>query len=319
VRRDWELDTLIDAWTLVEADHELIANKYGASKLGFCLLLKFFEIEGRFPRHAGEVPPAAVEYLARQVKVDPADFAAYAFSGRTIEYHRHQIRAALGFREATHGDRDKLAVWLAEQVWPSELDTDRQRQALLAKCRAERIEPPGRGSIDKILGAANRAADEQFCAAIVGRLPEPAIAALDKLVAEGDADADAEAEEADGAGEGEGGGAEPTGLFTELKADPGPLGLESLLTEVARLRRVHTLGLPADLLADIADKRVAAWRARAANEYPSTLRRDHHRRVRLTLLAVLCWCRQVELTDGLVELFIGLVQGCEEQRERILR
>src|SRR6266496_2619960 len=152
------------------SDRELIANKHGATKLGFCLLLKFFEIEGRFPRHAGEVPPAAVEYIARQVKVDPAVFAAYAFTGRTIEYHRRQIRTALGFREATHGDRDKLTVWLAEQVCPSELDPDRQRQALLAKCRAEQIEPPGRGSIDKIIGGANRSADERFCATIVGRL-----------------------------------------------------------------------------------------------------------------------------------------------------
>jgi hypothetical protein len=200
VRRDWELDDLIDAWTLVEADRALIANKHGPSKLGFCLLLKFFEIEGRFPRHPGEVPPAAVDYLARQVKVDPADFAAYAFTGRTIEYHRRQIRAALGFREATHGDRDKLAVWLAGQVCPSELDGDRQRQALLAKCRAERIEPPGRGSIDKIIGAANRAADEQFCVTIVGRLSESAIAELDKLVAE--RKKEEAADDADGDGDG---------------------------------------------------------------------------------------------------------------------
>jgi hypothetical protein len=34
-------------------------------------LLKFFELEGRFPRHAGEPPPAAVACLAQQVKVDP--------------------------------------------------------------------------------------------------------------------------------------------------------------------------------------------------------------------------------------------------------
>jgi hypothetical protein len=36
------------------------------------LILKFFAIEARFPRHAGEVPKAAVDYVAGQVKVDPA-------------------------------------------------------------------------------------------------------------------------------------------------------------------------------------------------------------------------------------------------------
>jgi hypothetical protein len=41
---------------LVEADWELPANKTGATRLGFASLLKFFELEGRFPRHVGEIP-----------------------------------------------------------------------------------------------------------------------------------------------------------------------------------------------------------------------------------------------------------------------
>jgi hypothetical protein len=32
-------------------------------------MLKFFELEGRFPADAAEVPAAALEYLAGQVKV----------------------------------------------------------------------------------------------------------------------------------------------------------------------------------------------------------------------------------------------------------
>ncbi len=69
-------------------------------------------------------------------------FAGYDWSGRAIKYHRAQIRKALGFREATVGDEDKLAGWLAEQVCPVELSEDRLREALLARCRAEHIEPP---------------------------------------------------------------------------------------------------------------------------------------------------------------------------------
>ncbi|GAA3466566.1 hypothetical protein [Nonomuraea roseola] len=44
-----------------DGDWELVGNKTGATRLGFGLLLKFFEKEGRFPRHAGEVPRAAVD------------------------------------------------------------------------------------------------------------------------------------------------------------------------------------------------------------------------------------------------------------------
>ncbi|HET6502310.1 MAG TPA: DUF4158 domain-containing protein, partial [Amycolatopsis sp.] len=41
-------------------------------------------------------------YLAEQLRVDADGFADYAWSGRTIEYHRAQVRAAFGFREFAH-------------------------------------------------------------------------------------------------------------------------------------------------------------------------------------------------------------------------
>ena len=61
MRREWEPEDLIACWTLLDGDRPLIANKRGPTRLGFALMLKFFELEARFPRHAGEIPPAAVE------------------------------------------------------------------------------------------------------------------------------------------------------------------------------------------------------------------------------------------------------------------
>jgi hypothetical protein len=93
VRRDWEPEDLVASWTLVEQDErELVAYKRGATRLGFALMLKFFEIEARFPRHASEFPPAAVAYVARQVDVAPTELGGYEWVGRTAEYHRSQIR-----------------------------------------------------------------------------------------------------------------------------------------------------------------------------------------------------------------------------------
>jgi hypothetical protein len=42
-------------WTLVESDWDLIANKAGVTRLGFAVMLKFYEIEGRFPAYREEV------------------------------------------------------------------------------------------------------------------------------------------------------------------------------------------------------------------------------------------------------------------------
>lgn len=97
-RQEWLPEDVVACWTLVDGDWDLVVNKSGATRLGFSLLLKFFEMEGRFPDLLEEVPQTAVEYVAGLVKVPAADFAKYALVGRTAEYHRKQIREALKFR-----------------------------------------------------------------------------------------------------------------------------------------------------------------------------------------------------------------------------
>jgi hypothetical protein len=56
--------------------------------------------------------------MAEQLKVDPAEFAAYPWSGRSAKYHREQIRAVYGFREFSVGDEDKLTGWLSGRGVP---------------------------------------------------------------------------------------------------------------------------------------------------------------------------------------------------------
>jgi hypothetical protein len=79
-------------------------------------------------------------------------------------------------------------------------------------------------------------------------------------------------------------------FFTELKTDPGAPGLESLFAEVDKLQRVRRLEMPVDLFADVSEKQVDAWRARASKEYPANMERMQPP-MRLTLLAALCHVR----------------------------
>jgi len=88
VRQEWEPEDLVGAWTLVEGDWRQIANKSGVTRLGFALLLKFFELEARFPEDPNEFPAAVVAYVAEQVGVAPGVFAGYDWGSRAIKYHR---------------------------------------------------------------------------------------------------------------------------------------------------------------------------------------------------------------------------------------
>ncbi|MEV5576895.1 Tn3 family transposase [Spirillospora sp. NPDC052269] len=289
MRREWEPEDLIAGWTLLDDDWELVGNKSGATRLGFGLLLKFFQLEGRFPRHSGEVPKAAVDYLAGQVKVEAELFAEYRWAGSTIEYHRKQIREALGFRESTRADEDELVDWLAEKVCPEVLTDEALRGRLLVRCRTRKIEPPGR--IERILGSARRQFEREFCTQTAGRLSAESRAALLALATGAD------------------------GFLLELKSDPGRLGLGTMLEEIVKLRRAKALGLPADLFGGFSDRLVASWRARAMRSFPSDLEANPET-VRLTLVAALAWCRTSEINDALVDLLIALISKINTRAER---
>ena len=53
MRMEWSAEDLVAPWTLVGEDWSLVGNKTGATRLGFAVFLKFFEIEARFPRYGG--------------------------------------------------------------------------------------------------------------------------------------------------------------------------------------------------------------------------------------------------------------------------
>ena len=290
MQREWQPAELIECWTLLDDDRRLVANKTGATRLGFALLLKFFELDGRFPRSAADLPAAAVEYVAAQVKVPAGALDAYQWSGSTIEYHRSQIRSELGFREATVADERLLGDWLAREVCPLELGEERLREALLRRCRGERIEPPAPTRAQRILGAARASCEHDFTSRTRARLSDESVEQLEQLIAVDDADIPARG----------------AGFLVELKCDPGRLGLKTLLREIDKLERVKAIGLSPDLFADASEKLVASWRARAAKLYPSDLRASSPE-VRLTLLAALCSTRTAEITDALVELLVDLV------------
>ncbi|SRR5712692_3229554 len=66
MKRQWDIEELIEHFTLVQEDLETLANKSGPTRLGFALLLKCFQYEGRFPHGKHEIPKDVVNYVAHQ-------------------------------------------------------------------------------------------------------------------------------------------------------------------------------------------------------------------------------------------------------------
>ena len=56
MKRKWENHELATHWTIDEEEQPLINKKRGVNRLGFALLLKFFQLKGRFPEKKNEIP-----------------------------------------------------------------------------------------------------------------------------------------------------------------------------------------------------------------------------------------------------------------------
>ena len=106
----------LERWILTPSDLALILTKHRANRLSFAVLLAFVRDQGRFPLTASEVDDLLVEQIAQQLAIAiPTDFTL-SLSGRTAERRRAEIRALVGFREATVADAELLEGWLRDQV-----------------------------------------------------------------------------------------------------------------------------------------------------------------------------------------------------------
>ncbi len=218
MRHDWSDEELVDTWTLVGDDLRQLRNKTGATRLGFALMLKFYELEGRFPTDTAEIPQSAVTYLAAVAEVDPALFSRYSLTSRSADNHRAQIRKLFGTREATEADEQRWAAWLAAEVCPVETKIEALAAALRERCLTEKIEAPTAGQVERVVASAGHRYEEKFAAETVRRLGPGACSRLEELC-------------------------RVEGRLADLKADPGPLGLDTLLAEIAKLAMVRSLGV----------------------------------------------------------------------------
>lgn len=122
--------------------------------------VKFLTWRGRFPRIRLELPPDAVEHVAKQVAGAASELAFDDFTSRAAKRHRSELRDLTGWRECTKTDQETLVSHLADVIWHAERREEQVRAELLRQMRAETIEPPTAAQIDTVIRSALHQADE---------------------------------------------------------------------------------------------------------------------------------------------------------------
>jgi hypothetical protein len=81
VKQDWHPDELALHWTLSESELELLGTKTSATRLSFAILLKAFQLDGRFPDRREDVARSVVAHLASQTGVPREAYFEGEWSG----------------------------------------------------------------------------------------------------------------------------------------------------------------------------------------------------------------------------------------------
>ena len=290
------------AWDLTPADRLLVEAKRWGSRLRFAVMLLFFRAQGRFPRTMAEMDEDAVAELSRALGVPASGNGPALLPGaddRTLKRQRAEIRALLGFREATVADAEDLGAWLCDTVTAKTRDVARLTAEAEARCRALRIEPPTPDRVAHIVRGALRAHDNRRHAVVHARLAPELRDRLDALLqASGPEDAVTE----DGATLER----QMNAPLIRLRAGPGRASVASVRDELARLDTIRQLGLPVDLFTDWSPQELEVSRQRVAVEAPHELRR-HPEATRHAWLAAYVHLRGRTITDTLADLLIETV------------
>jgi hypothetical protein len=218
MKRQWEPEELIEQFILTPAELALlpedVTNANPSNRLGFAVLLKFFQAESRFPQHPVEVPKAVVAFIAQQLDLAEEDYRRYPWSGGRFKAHRNQIRTFFGFKPIAQPDKQRMKTWLIEEVLPLGLSFEALKAQVYQWFRQLKIEPPAWKELERLIRSAARTHERDFCRQIAAQLSATTCENLDALLA-------TESPLTDEAGHFR------QSQLNYLKTDPGRLGLNS--------------------------------------------------------------------------------------------
>jgi TnpA family transposase len=293
MQRLWSSEELAECWSLGSEELVLLPGKPDAGKLGFAVQLAFYKQYARFPEDESDLAPAVIAHLADQIGVSAVLLDGYEWAGRTGRRHRQLILDFLAVVPFEGAAESIFRAWLAEEALPSEPNSTALEDQIGAWFARSRVTRPGSYRLDRVVAAARLAHDERTFRTVAAHLDAETRCRLDGLLAD------------DGSGT----------AFTRLQADPGRVGLESLLAEIGKLDIVRSLRLPPDILKPHHPELIKRFRRRVATESVWELRR-HPERIRLPLLVFYCVPREAEIIDGLVELLLEITHRITARAER---
>ena len=307
VKPNWDTEELIENWTLLPQELELVKKKVGGNQIGFALLLKHFQLFAYFPEDKSSIPQVVISYIASQINLPESFYSDYDWQGRSAKTYRVEIRRLFNFKVASIKDSEEMITWLINEILADEQKNEAITELVYQRFRQLHLEPPTKLQVERLIKSATAKYETHFCEGTLIKLTPEMTKRIDVLLSTEETENDESAEQS--------GKKVKMSDFAFLKTDPGAVGLGSFLTEIEKLKRIRDVGLPTNLFADSSPKLVKTYRHRAGTETPYLLR-QHKDSIRYTLMASFCVQRAQEITDNLIEILTTIIKRIDNRAEK---
>jgi TnpA family transposase len=298
MKQNWTATELKELWTLSDQEKKLTLLKSRQSRLGFALLLKYFQINARFPRKEEVISLSVINFLAKQLELDSLSFHYYDFADQSAKLHCKQISKYFGFQPATKKDAKALMHWLVSNVLP---ERDCNLRSLIEIAydyfREKRIEPFSSDRMTRYCIQALQKFEMNLFQKIAFQLSADQKTSLDSLL-----------------------------YFQEdqkiylhnLRECVGPTNLESVLSETEKLKRIQEINLSSSLFQSMTSPVLKKYAQKLSSETTSSIRALAPDK-RYTLLAIYCHVRLSQLTDNLIDLVNKLIHKLRNKAEATVK
>lgn len=298
MKQNWTTTELKELWTLSDREQQLALVKSRKSRLGFAFMLKYFQINARFPKKEEVISLKVIGFLAKQLELDSLSFHYYDFADQSAKLHCKQISKYFGFQTATRKESKALVHWLVSHVLP---ERDCNLRSLIEIAydyfRKKRIEPFSSDRMTRYCIQALQEFEINLFQKIASQLSSDQKASLDNLLHSQD---------------------DQKIYLHNLRESAGPANLESVLSETKKLKRIQEIKLPSSLFQSMTLPVLKKYAQKLSSETTSSIRAlNSHKRY--TLLVIYCHMRLSQLIDNLIDLVNRLIHKLRNKAEATVK
>ena len=271
-------------------------KKPSKNKLGFAILLKYFQLENRYPKDIKFVDPLMLHTIANQLNIRTSRIDNFDWEGRSTDRYRQEIRGFLRYREANETVIASLKLWLIKKVFPEAIKKSQRIEYAYIYFRENKIEPVSHKELERHINSAHHAFEQQLFESISSKLLNQTKKMIDSILSDGTENDDEDDDLID----------EQASVVTEikfkdLKKDIPGAKLKNVMHAIEKVHFLGELSLRGDLISNLSIKLIKKYYTRVMAERPSGLR-EYKDGIRYGIFSLFCYFRCKRLGNDIPNL-----------------